>query len=149
MLEFIKMQHQQYIEITQSQMLLENYCNHMNTHNTIPEKAPMCCVMPPASLAATDVFLRLSKSVVLPWSTWPMTVTTGGRGLSTDRSRRCLYTSSPSNTFGVYPAWSTMCSATLRGRAGEGKNGNTLENSVECWSTVGTFISLKDLSCSL
>ena len=46
-----------------------------------PEKAPMCCVMPPASDAATAVCLRLSSRVVLPWSTCPITATTGGRGL--------------------------------------------------------------------
>lgn len=40
----------------------------------------MCCVMPPASEAATWLFLRLSSRVVFPWSTWPMMVTTGGRG---------------------------------------------------------------------
>lgn len=40
----------------------------------------MCCVMPPASDAATWLFLRLSSRVVFPWSTCPMMVTTGGRG---------------------------------------------------------------------
>ena len=43
-------------------------------------EAPMCCVMPPASPAATPVWRIASSSEVLPWSTWPMTVTTGGRG---------------------------------------------------------------------
>ena len=37
--------------------------------------------MPPASPAATSVARSASSSEVLPWSTWPMTVTTGGRGL--------------------------------------------------------------------
>ena len=41
----------------------------------------MCWVMPPASRATTLVCLMASSSLVLPWSTWPMTVTTGGRGL--------------------------------------------------------------------
>ena len=41
--------------------------------------APMCCVMPPASVATTRVWRIASSSVVLPWSTWPMIVTTGGR----------------------------------------------------------------------
>ena len=44
-------------------------------------EAPMACVMPPASPAATPVWRMASRSDVLPWSTWPMTVTTGGRGL--------------------------------------------------------------------
>src|SRR5262249_20602712 len=37
-------------------------------------------VMPPASRATMLVCLMASSSLVLPWSTWPMTVTTGGRG---------------------------------------------------------------------
>ena len=39
----------------------------------------MCWVMPPASPAATLVSRIASSSEVLPWSTWPMIVTTGGR----------------------------------------------------------------------
>ena len=39
----------------------------------------MCWVMPPASPAATSVSRIASSSDVLPWSTWPMMVTTGGR----------------------------------------------------------------------
>lgn len=44
-----------------------------------PENAPMCWVMPPCSDWTTQVSRRLSRSVVFPWSTWPMIVTTGGR----------------------------------------------------------------------
>ena len=44
-------------------------------------EAPMAWVMPPASCACTPVWRMASSSDVLPWSTWPMTVTTGGRGL--------------------------------------------------------------------
>ena len=39
----------------------------------------MCCVIPPASVSTTDVSRIASSSVVLPWSTCPMIVTTGGR----------------------------------------------------------------------
>ena len=39
----------------------------------------MCWVMPPASPAATSVERMASSSEVLPWSTWPITVTTGAR----------------------------------------------------------------------
>ena len=39
----------------------------------------MCCVMPPASPPATSALRILSSRLVLPWSTWPMIVTTGGR----------------------------------------------------------------------
>ena len=42
----------------------------------------MCWVMPPASPAATSVSRIASSSEVLPWSTWPMIVTTGGRSAS-------------------------------------------------------------------
>ena len=42
----------------------------------------MCCVMPPASPATTLALRMKSSSDVLPWSTWPMIVTTGGRGRS-------------------------------------------------------------------
>ena len=41
----------------------------------------MCWVMPPASPETTLVLRIASSSEVLPWSTWPMMVTTGGRGL--------------------------------------------------------------------
>ena len=41
----------------------------------------MCWVMPPASPAATSVSRIASSSEVLPWSTWPMIVTTGGARL--------------------------------------------------------------------
>jgi hypothetical protein len=44
--------------------------------------AAMCCVMPPASPAATFALRILSSSDVLPWSTWPKIATTGGRGES-------------------------------------------------------------------
>ncbi len=40
----------------------------------------MCWVMPPASVETTEASRIESSSVVLPWSTWPMMVTTGGRG---------------------------------------------------------------------
>ena len=39
----------------------------------------MAWVMPPASPAATLVMRMASRREVLPWSTWPMMVTTGGR----------------------------------------------------------------------
>ena len=39
----------------------------------------MCWVMPPASRSATLVSRIASSSDVLPWSTWPITVTTGAR----------------------------------------------------------------------
>src|SRR3954463_2994593 len=39
----------------------------------------MCWVTPPASPAATSVSRTASSREVLPWSTWPMIVTTGGR----------------------------------------------------------------------
>ena len=43
--------------------------------------APMCCVIPPASVSTTALSRIASRSVVFPWSTWPMIVTTGGRAV--------------------------------------------------------------------
>ena len=40
----------------------------------------MCWVMPPASPATTLAWRMASSRDVLPWSTWPMMVTIGGRG---------------------------------------------------------------------
>ncbi len=39
----------------------------------------MCWVIPPASPSATCALRIASSRLVLPWSTWPMMVTTGGR----------------------------------------------------------------------
>lgn len=47
-------------------------------HCLPPAKAPICWVMPPNSSLTTDVWRKESKRVVFPWSTWPITVTTGG-----------------------------------------------------------------------
>ncbi len=38
----------------------------------------MCCVMPPASPDCTLERRMRSRRLVFPWSTWPITVTTGG-----------------------------------------------------------------------
>ena len=46
----------------------------------------MCWVMPPASPATTLALRMRSSSLVLPWSTWPMTVMTGGRGSASSPS---------------------------------------------------------------
>src|SRR2546427_664024 len=43
-------------------------------------EAPICCVIPPNSRAATSVCRIASSRDVFPWSTCPMIVTTGGRG---------------------------------------------------------------------
>ncbi len=60
--------------------------------------------MPPASPATTLVWRILSSSRVLPWSTWPMTVTIGGRG------RKSSSRSSSSSS--KYFAWSSAsCSS--------------------------------------
>ena len=61
----------------------------------------MCCVMPPASPAATLDLRMTSSSEVLPWSTWPMMVTTGARGL-----RSSGLSSTSSSTF-FSTAWTT------------------------------------------
>src|SRR5436305_5346641 len=56
----------------------------------------MCWVIPPASPAATSVSRIASSSEVLPWSTWPMTVTTGGR--STRSASASSYSGSSSTS---------------------------------------------------
>ena len=72
----------------------------------------MCCVIPPASVSTTDVSRIASSSVVLPWSTWPMIVTTGGRGCevssasskasgSSSSSAACLIVTSRSSSAAI------------------------------------------------
>ena len=72
----------------------------------------MCWVIPPASVSTTDVSRIASSSVVLPWSTWPMIVTTGGRATrssslssnssgSTSSSAACLITTSRSTSVAI------------------------------------------------
>lgn len=46
----------------------------------LPVKAPMCWVIPPNSSNTTLDLRSASRSVVFPWSMWPMIVMTGGRG---------------------------------------------------------------------
>ena len=46
----------------------------------LTSEAPICWVIPPASPEITSVFLIASSKDVLPWSTCPITVTTGGLG---------------------------------------------------------------------
>jgi small GTP-binding protein len=60
--------------------------------------APMCWVIPPRSPAATLVVRMASRSEVLPWSTWPMTVTIGARGSIRDASsssNSCSFVAAP------------------------------------------------------
>ena len=71
----------------------------------------MCCVMPPASVSTTAVERIASSSVVLPWSTWPMIVTTGGRAersastsstiCSSSSSAACLIVTSRSTSAAI------------------------------------------------
>ena len=62
--------------------------------------APICCVIPPASWLVTSLFLIASKSEVLPWSTCPITQTTGGLGKrSASFSASSLRSSSITSTF--------------------------------------------------
>ena len=58
----------------------------------------MCCVMPPASPAATSVSRMASSRLVLPWSTWPMTVMTEARGLRSAGSSTASFSSSASSS---------------------------------------------------
>ena len=75
----------------------------------------MCCVMPPASPATTLVWRMASSSDVLPWSTWPMMVTTGARGSSVPSSSfspmKPVSTSASDTRLGVWPNSCTISSA--------------------------------------
>ena len=66
--------------------------------------APMCWVMPPASPAATVVSRMASRSEVLPWSTWPMTVTTGARAVRSSGFDSEIWTCSTSSSKDWIPA---------------------------------------------
>ena len=75
----------------------------------------MCWVIPPASVDAT-FFCRIASSIdVLPWSTWPIIVTTGGldtRSLSVSSfPPRPNSTSDSLTRFGVWPNSITKSSA--------------------------------------
>mmetsp|Transcript_5019 Transcript_5019/g.13144 ORF Transcript_5019/g.13144 Transcript_5019/m.13144 type:complete len:300 (-) Transcript_5019:145-1044(-) len=64
-------------------------------------KAPMCCVIPPASCLATAEERSASRRVVFPWSMWPMMETVGARfSLSppaTDPAGPLCWTEKPSS----------------------------------------------------
>ena len=72
--------------------------------------APICWVIPPASLDVTRVFLIASSKDVLPWSTCPITVTTGGLGFKSSSlsSCICINFSSSSSTSSSLPATSKL-----------------------------------------
>ena len=67
----------------------------------------MCWVMPPASPSVTLVLRIASSREVLPWSTWPMTTTMGGRStrvessssFSTWKRRSSIVTTTSFSTF--------------------------------------------------
>ena len=66
-------------------------------------EAPICCVIPPASPEITFVSLIASRSDVLPWSTCPITQTTGGRlTISDSSSSSSLRSSSIMSTFSSF-----------------------------------------------
>ena len=65
----------------------------LSEFGTMTLYAPMCCVIPPASPSATLSERIASRSEVLPWSTWPITVTTGARGNSTSSASAAMSSS--------------------------------------------------------
>ena len=85
----------------------------------------MCWVIPPASPAATSVSRIASSSEVLPWSTWPMIVTTGGR------STRLSASSSNSGASGSSSAAVTI--STLRSYSSAIA---LIDSSVRVWVSV-------------
>src|SRR5574341_586881 len=72
----------------------------------------MCWVIPPASVAVTLVWRMASRSDVLPWSTCPITVTTGARGRSSAGSSTAP-TSSTSSSGEARSTLNPNCWATL------------------------------------
>ena len=65
----------------------------------------MCCVMPPASPSATFSLRIASRRDVLPWSTWPMTVTTGARGTRTPPDVSVTFASWASAACSIAVCW--------------------------------------------
>ena len=72
--------------------------------------AAVCCVMPPDSPAATLALRILSRRLVLPWSTWPRIVTTGGRVARTVSSVRSVANSASNCSSSVASALMTSSS---------------------------------------
>ena len=72
----------------------------------------MCWVMPPASPAATSVSRIASSSDVLPWSTWPMIVTTGGR--ATRSSSASSYSGSASTSSAAWTISISLSNSSAR-----------------------------------
>ena len=70
----------------------------------------MCWVIPPASPAATWVSRIASSSDVLPWSTWPMIVTTGAR--STRSSSASSKTGSETSSSSAWTISTSLPSST-------------------------------------
>ena len=95
--------------------------------------APMCCVMPPASPLTTSLLRSESSSVVLPWSTWPRIVTTGGRD-----SRRSGSSSSVDTT--IEPEG---CSGSASGSTSN-PNDSATSAAVSC-STTSLMVYMKPL----
>src|SRR5438552_1853052 len=76
----------------------------------------MCCVMPPASRDVTFVERIASRRLVFPWSTWPSTVTTGGRSFSFAGSTSSQRISLPPIASGVSASSSATGTASSSGR---------------------------------
>ena len=72
----------------------------------------MCWVMPPASPATTSVERIASSSEVLPWSTWPMIVMTGGR--STRSSSASSKTGSASTSSAAWTISTCLLNSSAR-----------------------------------
>ena len=82
--------------------------------------APIACVIPPASRVATLDDRIASSSDVLPWSTCPMIVTTGGRISTSSRTSSCstsrTTSSSNVNSVAVAPKYAAISLILSRSR---------------------------------
>ena len=93
----------------------------------------MCWVIPPASPATTLVERIRSSSSVLPWSTWPITVTTGGRGRSSDSASS---SSSSSKNLASSSASRSSPGSTRRTSAPSSAANSSIMSSVSDWVAV-------------
>ena len=104
----------------------------------------MAWVMPPASPAVTLVLRMASRMLVLPWSTWPMTQTTGGRA-----TRSASLSSSWTNSRSSMVTW-TSCSTLARNssaiRAAVSKSITSL---MACISPICMHLAMTLLACCL
>ena len=102
----------------------------------------MCCVMPPASPSATFSLRIASRRDVLPWSTWPMTVTTGARGTRTPPDVSVAFVSAASAAFSIAVCWRESSSSSSN-ETTAASTPNSLAISIASFCSTGWLIVAK------